>query len=122
MNLILFKLANAFTGMSQLGEIDWTDERYKAIRFLEPIIDALNFLLPVILILVATAGSIYAVILGVTMAKAETADKREEAKKRIINAVLALVITIVLILLLQLFADQLPNWVTTETIQPGEIV
>ena len=119
MNLLLFKIANVLTGVSRMA-IDWEDERYASIQFLKPILEAINLILGPILILVATAGSIYAVILGVNMAKAETADKREEAKKRIINAVLALVITIVLILLLQLFAEYLPDWITEETIVPGE--
>jgi Na+-driven multidrug efflux pump len=119
MNLILFKLANMVTNFNFLG-INWDDPQYQEIKFLEPILEALNLILFPLMILVATAGSIYAVILGVNMAKAETADKREEAKKRIINAVLALVITIVLILLLQLFATNLPNWITEETIVPGD--
>ncbi len=66
------------------------------------------------LILVATAGTIYAVVLGVNMARAETADKREEAKKRIINAIMALVITIALILLLRLFEQNIDSWLGAE--------
>lgn len=111
MNLFLFKIANFITNHNLLNaeEFDW--EAHPELAFLKPIIDAIELLLWPILILVSTAGTIYAVVLGVTMAKAETADKREEAKKRIINAVLALVITIVLILLLRLFVGELPKWI-----------
>ena len=114
MNLLLFKIANFITNLNLLGEYDW--EAHPELAFLKPIIEAIEAVLWPLLILVSTAGTIYAVILGVTMAKAETADKREEAKKRIINAVLALVITIVLILLLRLFVGELPNWIGVEQV------
>ena len=74
------------------------------------ITDFLKTLLPYVLIVVATAGTIYAVVLGVKMARAEDASAREEAKKRIINFIIALAVTVVLILLLQLFASYLPTW------------
>lgn len=74
----------------------------------------LRTLLPYVLIVVATAGTIYAVILGVKMARAEDASAREEAKKRIINFIIALAVTVVLILLLQLFATYLPTWLGVE--------
>jgi Na+-driven multidrug efflux pump len=114
MNLLLFKLANFVTNFNLLGEYVWEDN--PELAFLKPIVDAIEAILWPLLILVATAGTIYAVILGVTMAKAETADKREEAKKRIINAVLALVITIVLILLFRLFIKELPSWIGVEQV------
>jgi len=102
-------MANVLTGASMLGESRFPDNPEFA--FLDPILDALNLILWPLLILVSTAGTIYAVILGVNMARAETADKRQEAKKRIINAVLALVITIALIMLFRLFEQQLPTWI-----------
>ena len=79
--------------------------------FLQPVVDAIADLLPPALIIVATAGSIYAVYLGVIMAKAEDQGKRDEAKKRVINAVLALVVIVVLILLLNIFVNNLGNWI-----------
>jgi len=84
-------------------------------KWLQPIIDVLKEVLWPILILVGTAGMIYAVVLGVKLAQAETADAREEAKKRIINAVIALVVIIALILLLQIFVDNAPNWIGVES-------
>ena len=79
--------------------------------FLQPVVNAISDLLPPALIIVATAGSIYAVYLGVIMAKAEDQGKRDEAKKRVINAVLALVVIVVLILLLNIFVNNLSNWI-----------
>lgn len=105
------KLVN---GMSYfLGAKDATDENwYKAI--VQPIIDLLDKLLLPILIVLGTAGSIYVIILGVNYSKAETSDKREEAKKRMINAVIGIVVMIVLLVLLKLFttyADQIVGFV-----------
>ena len=75
----------------------------------------LNMLLKPILILVISAGTIYAVVLGVNFARAETSDKREEAKKRLINAIIGIVIIFVLLLLLQILVanmDSILNAVT----------
>lgn len=79
-----------------------------------PIIKILDAMLWPVLILVGTAGSIYAIVLGVNFSKAESADKREEAKKRMINAIIGLVITIILLILLKLFtanAQTIANWI-----------
>lgn len=69
-----------------------------------------------ILFLVAIAGIIYAIILGVNYSKAETTDKKEEAKKRIINAIIGMVVMLVLIIVLKIFAanvDSVITWVNT---------
>lgn len=83
--------------------------------------DVANFLnqaLVYILILVATAGTIYAVVLGVKMARAEDASAREEGKKKIINFVIALAATVLLIVLLKLFCTYLPDWIGIEVNDP----
>lgn len=79
--------------------------------FLNPVLEVLASALVPILIIVGTAGMIYAIVLGVKLARAETTDARDEAKKRLINAVIALVVMIALILLLQLFTDNIANWI-----------
>ena len=88
------------------GEFDGTKW-----EFLNPIVEVLQEVLWPTLILVGTAGMIFAVVLGVKLAQAETADAREEAKKRIINAVIALVVIIALIALLAIFVDKAPEWI-----------
>ena len=80
----------------------------------KPVVDILDAMLVPILILIGTAGSIYAIILGVNFSKAESSDKREEAKKRMINAIIGLVVTILLLILLKLFtanAGQIAEWI-----------
>ena len=67
----------------------------------------INAMLTPILILVVSAGTVYAVVLGVNFARAETSDKREEAKKRLINAIIGIVIIFVLLLLLKILASNM---------------
>lgn len=67
--------------------------------------DAINTIMWPILIVVVAAGTIYAIVLGVNMARADSTEKREEAKKRVINVLIAMVIVVALILLLKLFVD-----------------
>lgn len=115
MSNLLFRLANLAVNLAADSKIDYNG-KWAPIK---TIIDFIGSVLPYVLIVVATAGTIYAVVLGVNMAKADDAGKREEAKKRIVNFVIALVVTIVLILLLKLFADNiklfLPDSWTPET-------
>ena len=52
---------------------------------------------------------IYVINLGVNYARAETSDKKDEAKKRIINAVVGLAITIVLLFLLYIVIEHMED-------------
>ncbi len=81
-----------------------------AYEWVGDIVNAINKLLFPILILVGTAGVIYAIYLGVNLARADSADKQKEAKQRMINAIIGLVSIIALILLLKLFCEMLPTW------------
>lgn len=125
MQMLLMQIAQSvmglFAGMSMLGDpnIDDAQSFYK--RVFEPVVEILDAMLVPILILVGTAGSIYAIVLGVNFSKAESADKREEAKKRMINAIIGLVVTILLLILLKLFtanAQAIANWINS--FNPGE--
>ena len=87
-------------GDADLGQFNWV----YSVR------DAVNTILWPILIVVIAAGSIYAIVLGVNMARADSTEKREEAKKRVVNVIVAMAIVVGLILLLQLFLNViLPN-------------
>ena len=73
------------------------------INILVPILNVLDTLLLPVIIVLGTAGMIYGIVLGVQFAKAETADKREEAKKRMINAIIGIVIMLILLILMKVF-------------------
>ena len=57
---------------------------------------------------------------NVLLAKAENADKREEAKKRVINVVIAIVVTVVLVLLMKLFVTYAPDIIKAEKPKPDQ--
>ena len=67
--------------------------------WLDALITAMtNFINP-ILILVATAGIIYAIVVGVKFAKAEDKGERDEAKQKLITVLIGIAVTGVLIVL-----------------------
>jgi len=50
-----------------------------------------------ILIVAATAGILYAIVVGVKFVKADSKDEREEAKQKLITVIIGIVVTLVLI-------------------------
>ncbi len=60
---------------------------------------AINNVLNPILILVATAGIIYAIVVGVRFVKADDKSARDEAKQKLIYVIVGIVVTFVLIAL-----------------------
>ena len=112
MNLILAKVCALMTGVNYPlrpageGEVDLKD-----FNWVYDIVDVINNVKWPLLILVAAAGTIYAIVLGVQMARADSTEKREEAKKRVINVLIGMAIAVGLILLISLFMSQLPGWI-----------
>ena len=86
------------------NDFDWGDW-----EFLKEIVEAIDWVMIPIMILVGTAGLIYAVVLGVNLARADSAEKIKEAKSRMINAIIGLVSIIALCLLLWLFIENVPT-------------
>lgn len=103
--------------MSKLGgffydSTKWTDPggyNAQGWGWLEPIVKVIDSAFWPVMIILASAGSIWIIILAVNLAKAETADKATEAKKRLINVVIALASIIVLIILLSFFIKYMPT-------------
>lgn len=81
------------------------------LAFLTPIADALNIIIIPIVALLGTFGTIYSIILGVNMAKADSADKRAAAKKKIVSVIVSVISVIALLYLLQFLFNNLPTWV-----------
>ena len=80
------------------------------------IVGIVDGLLNPLLVIGGTAGMIFVIILGVNFSKAESADKREEAKKRMINAIIGVVITLLMLILVKLFtanANEIVTWINT---------
>lgn len=85
-------------------EADWGNWAW-----LKEVVGSINWVMIPLMILVGTAGLIYAVVLGVNLARADGAEKIKEAKQRLINAIVGLVSIIVLCLLLWLFISNVPT-------------
>lgn len=86
----------------------------QANKIVKPIDDLLDVMIVPLLILIGSAGLIYSIVLGVNYSKAENPDKREEAKKRLVNTIVGFVILLVLLVLLRLFtnnAEAISTWV-----------
>ena len=105
MNVFLTKLTTYLLNFSRL--LDWRTDLAEQDggkwAWVVSIVDAIDTLLYPLLIVVGAAGTIYAVVIGVNMARADSTEKREEAKKRLINVIVGIAITIALILFFKLF-------------------
>lgn len=124
MSALLFQMANTMMNIvnngSLLNDADApVDINSGQWGWVGEVVDAIDMLLYPLLILVASAGTIYAVYLGVNLARADSADKQQEAKKRLINAIIGLAVIIALILLLKLFCTYLPQWIPSINTSSG---
>ncbi len=97
------------------GFEDVANQAYKAF------LDVVNVVLPIIIGVVLVFGLIYSIILGVNYAKAEDTNARDEAKKRLIGAIVGVVVAAVLMAIIwivlssgaieKLFEGGVPNTV-----------
>lgn len=100
-----------------LGKVDginsWTDVANKAgpqfAAWVPQLLEVLSTVLWVLLALVGAAGGIYALYVGIKMARADSAEARDENKKRLINIIVSIVVVIVLILFFNLFLPMVLN-------------
>lgn len=74
------------------------------IGWLDTLVAAVMNIINPILILVAVAGIVYSIVVGVRFVKADSKDEREEAKQKLITVIIGIVVTIVLIALFYFLA------------------
>ena len=106
----LNKIGNFFLAWTQQGDKlvpgsnDPKNEAFwpAGYEWLSNLFSVLNPILYAIMAVVGAAGAIYAIILGVNLAKAEDTSKRDEAKKHLITVLIAVAITIALVLFFNL--------------------
>ena len=103
---MFFKLANifmrgaAFLGADNntLGENKTNEDLVQGAGAIsETVVNTIKSVLVPILGIVGAAGVIWAIVLGINMARADSAEKREESKKRLISLIVGIVIMVVLI-------------------------
>ena len=107
LQLLLANVMNRFLGTdtSKLAPDDekWGNAPGWVKEMIKPIFSILEWLLPVIMILLGVAGVIYVIIVGVQYAKAENADEKDAAKKKLINIAVALIIMLVALIIVFIF-------------------
>ncbi len=72
--------------------------------WLNALLNAVLTVINPILILVAVAGIIYAIVVGVKFVKADEKNEREEAKAKLISVIVGIVVTFILIALFYFLA------------------
>ena len=85
MNIISF--LGAWSSDAFTGPYAWMQQLFKV---LYPLLYA-------IMAVAAAAGAIYAIVLGINLARADDQSKRDEAKKRLITTIIAVAVTILLV-------------------------
>lgn len=80
-----------------LGGLSWLEDVYSV---LPPI-------LYTILAVVGGAGSVYAIVLGVNLAKSDSDDKRKTASARIKNTIIGVVVLLVLVLFINIILPEI---------------
>ena len=111
---LMFQMANSFMNVSANAPLLAEGDEPTQWGWVNDVCDAINLIIYPLLVLIGTAGIIYAIVLGVKLARAESADEQQEGKKRIINFIIGLVSIIALILLMKLFVTYLPAWIQVD--------
>ena len=76
---------------------------YGGYAWLNDVYAVLPTILYVILACVGGAGTVYAIILGVNLAKAESEDARKKATERLKNTIVGVAVLLILVLFINLF-------------------
>lgn len=76
----------------------------------KPIVDLINQAAAPLLMIIVALGSIYCIMLGVKLAKAEEPQEREKAKGALKNAIIGFVMIFVLIAAMNLMVKPMTKW------------
>jgi len=125
LQLLLSNMLNKFTGAAITLDSNTSTNRGTpefVQNIINPIFKVLDWLLPVIMIVLGIAGIIYSIVLGVNYAKAENADQKDAAKKRLINVVIGVLVMLIALVLIFIFiqnAYDIFDWVSDEASVSG---
>lgn len=82
----------------------------------EPVILMIDQLMIPLMIMLGVFGVIYGITLGVLYSRAESTEKRDEYKKRLINGGIGIIITLIIMIVLRIVRTQsstIANWIDT---------
>ena len=94
---MLTKISTLLAGWTDL--FPKTDEKY---GWMNSIFGTISIVLYIIMGVVGAAGAVYAIYLGIQLARADEQSKRDDAKKHLITVLIAVAVTIVLVLFFNL--------------------
>ena len=92
----MFSLLNGYT---YSGNFAWLNDVYSV----------LPEILWAILATIGAAGTVYAIVLGVNLAKSESEDKRKAAANRIKNTIIGIGVLLLLVLFINVFLPMILN-------------
>ena len=98
-------LINAY---QYLGSLSWLNDLY----------GTLPTILYTILAILGGAGSVYAIILGINLAKSESEDARKNAQNRIKNTIIGIIVLLVLVLFITLAIPEILKAVYPDLVVP----
>lgn len=79
-------------------------------KIVQPLLEVLNVLVPVLLGVVGALGTVWVIILGVKYAKAEEPQEHEKARNSLKNAIIGFVLIFVLLIAVQVGLTIFKNW------------
>ena len=88
-------------------------------KWVNDLTNAITNILNPILILVAVAGIIYAIVVGVKFVRADEKGQRDEAKQKLIYVIVGIVVTFLLIALFYWIKANIGNWIGS--LQEGDL-
>ena len=79
-------------------------------QIVNPLLDVLNVLVPVLLGVVGALGAVWVIFLGVKYARAEEPQEHEKARSALKNAIIGFVLIFILLVALQIGVRIFTNW------------
>ena len=98
-----------------LGEDTKPDDTW-IMNVVRPVVLMIDQMLVPIIIMLGVFGVIYAITLGVMYSRAESAEKRDEYKKRLINGGIGIIVALILMIVLRIIRTQsqtIADWIDT---------
>lgn len=102
----MYSLLNVATSWTQFIQ-NMTNVENDQTELLGEVFRIISIVLWVALAIVGAIGSVYAIYLGVQLARADEQGKRDDAKKHLITTIIAVGVTLVLILVFNVFLPML---------------
>ena len=83
------------------------------------VINYINSILAALIGVAVAIGIVYAIVVGARMARANNAEQREEAKKKVVYTVIGIAVAVALMLVLLVLRDKIPAWIGLKQITDG---